>query len=79
MLDAWSYRNSPNARAYHLLNGLDLGSELRASNGAGELRFIDGACPGIDYLGVHAADELSLSLLQHRLNQLETGIHIRLA
>ena len=77
VLDAWTYRDSSNALAYHLLNNLDLGLDLSTSNGAGELRFIEGACPGVDYLGVHAADALTRSLLQQRLNQLKTGIHIK--
>jgi hypothetical protein len=46
VFDAWAYKDSPNARAYHLLDGLDLGPGPSASNGVGELRFIDGACPG---------------------------------
>jgi hypothetical protein len=76
VMDAWARWDSPNAVAYHRLDSLDLGPELAAAGAAGELRFIDGPCPGNDYLGVHAADALTLSLLQQRLNQLETGIHV---
>jgi len=76
VMDAWARSDSPNALAYPRLYGLDLGPELAATGAAGELQFIDGPCPGNDYLGVHAADALTLSLLQQRLNQLRTGIHI---
>jgi len=79
VMDAWARSESPNAVAYHRLYGLDLGPDLAAANAAGELLFIDGPCPGNDYLGVHAADALTLSLLQQRLNQLDTGIHITVA
>ena len=53
-----------------------MAARVKASNGATELRFINGANPGVDYLVVHAADALTLSLLQERLNQLKTGMHI---
>ena len=75
--DAWFLNDSPNARAWHQLHGLDLGPELSGPGAAGEIRFIEGWSPGSDYLGVHAADVLTLSLLQERLNQLKTGLHIR--
>ena len=42
------------------------------------LDFIDGACPGNDYLGVEALDPVSVSLLQQRLNELGTGIKMEL-
>ena len=76
VMDAWARWESPNALAYHRLYGLDPGPELDAPGAAGELHFIDGPCPGNDYLGVHAVDALTLSLLQQRLNQLGTGIHV---
>jgi hypothetical protein len=79
VIDTWARSESPNALAYHLLGGLDLGPDLSGLNAVGEIRFIDGSCPGNDYLGVHAADAISLSLLQLRLNQLDTGILIRMA
>ena len=78
VVDSWARSESPNSRAYRLLEGLDLGTELSGADAVGEIRFIDGACPGVDYLGVHAPDDLSLSLLQHRLNQLGTGIRIQI-
>ena len=40
--------------------------------------FINWDAPGHDYMGVHADDDLSVSLLQHRLNVLKTGIAVKL-
>ena len=75
--DYWAYNHSPNATAYHLLDGLDLGPELRGGPGeVGSLSFVDGAAPGVDYLGVHVDDYLSISLLQHRLNVIGERIAI---
>jgi hypothetical protein len=75
-IDEWAYRESPNAKAYRLLENLDLGPDFESEHAVGQLQFYD--CPGIcsDYLGVHAEDEVSLSLLQKRLNELNTGIRI---
>ena len=78
LMDAWAVSDSPNAMAYHALDCLDLGPGLDGAGAVGELRFINGACPGNDYIGVHAADALTLSLLQQRLNLLNTGIHINI-
>ena len=76
--DWWLLKYSSNARAYHLLESLDLGPRLCGAKAIGGLDFICGAAPGIDYLGVKAAGEISLSLLQHRLNELGTGIAVKL-
>jgi len=75
-IDEWAYRDSPNAKAYRLLENLDLGPDFDSEHAVGQLQFYD--CPSIcnDYLGVHAEDEVSLSLLQKRLNELNTGIRI---
>ena len=75
-IDSWCRLDSPNAEAFHLLNGLDIGTELRHGNKVGGLEFYDGPMPGSDYLGVHAECGVSLSLLQHRLNELKTGIKV---
>ena len=37
-----------------------------------------GVCPGNDYMGVEARDDVTLSLLQHRLNELGAGIKVEL-
>ena len=80
VFDAWCRKDSPNARAYELLSRFDLGC-LRAHGDkkVGEILFINGPCPGNDYLGVEAPTELDLSLLQYRLNELRSGVHIELA
>jgi hypothetical protein len=78
-VERWAATESPNARAYRLLDDLDIGPVLRDSAGSlGHIEFVDGACPGNDYIGVHVHDDVSLSLLQVRLNDLRTGIGIGL-
>ena len=79
VVDVWSRTDSPNAQAYRLLEDLDLGPDLTGKDAVGEINFIDGSCPGNDYLGVEAADQVSISLLQKRLNDLDTGIRISMA
>ena len=78
VVEHWAATDSPHALAYYMLDGLDLGPDLDGPDAVGELQFICGPCPGNDYLGVHATDALTLSLLQERLNQLKTGIHIKI-
>lgn len=78
VLDRWIRDDSSTARAYRYLESLDLGSDFIGSNPVGGLDFIDGACPGNDYLGVEALDSVSVSLLQQRLNDLGTGIKVEL-
>ena len=79
VLGSWGRVDSPNARAYHLLESLDLGPDLTGPKAVGGLNFIDGSCPGVDYLGVTVEDDISISLLQQRLNDLKTGIKVSLA
>ena len=80
--DWWSEyldRRGPSAEAHNLLEGLDIGWELKADGKvAGGLQFIDGPCPGNNYLGVHADNAVSVSLLQHELNAINSGIAVRL-
>ena len=78
-MDFWCRTDSPNARAYRLLEKLDLGPNLTGKDAVGEINFIDGPCPGNDYLGVEAPTQLDISLLQKRLNDLNTGIRITIA
>jgi len=75
-MDYWCGSDSPNAKAFHLLESLDIGTGLRHENQVGGLVFYDGPMPGSDYLGVHAECAVTLSLLQHRLNELNTGIRV---
>lgn len=81
--EAWSEgrprTSTPNGAAYQFLSALDIGPELRDEGGhVGELRFVDGAGPGNDYLGVHCSDLLTVSLLQVRLNELGALVHVRI-
>ena len=76
VIDAWERKDSPHARAYRLLESLDLGPEFSGKDAVGEIRFIDGACPGNDYLGTLAPSQLDIALLQKRLNDLDMGIRI---
>ena len=67
----------PSARAHDLMTELDIGPDLTGENTVGEIRLLSGF-PGSDYRGVAAADFVSLSLLQERLNQLNTGIRVEM-
>ena len=75
-MDAWCRADSPNAKVFYLLDSLDIGSELRHGDQFGGLIFYDGPMPGGGYLAVHAECGATLSLLQHRLNELNTGIGV---
>ena len=74
----WFARDSPTARAYNYLETIDLGPKLSAAREVGGLNFYIGGAPGMGYQAVDAIDEVSLSLLQHRLNELATGIEVRM-
>jgi hypothetical protein len=75
----WGRRDSSNARAYHLLDSIDFHPILSNGEGVDELEFIFCGSPGSDYLGVEVADEESISVLQKRLDDLNTGIRISMA
>ncbi len=76
--DFWVPSDSPNAKAFHLLHDLDLGSDLCGEDAVGQLIFYDNPMFGGDYLGVETPCEVTISLLQKRLNELNTGIRISL-
>jgi len=77
--DAWGRRDSPNARAYHLLDSLDLFDYSKGKGHLiGGLNFIDGCHPGSDYLGVRADDAISANLLQARLLELDENISVEI-
>ena len=71
----WIHRESPNGRAFDLLSGYDLGLDQTTASGQGQIEFIEGDHPGSDYRGVEA-DAVGLSLLQHKLNELDSGISV---
>jgi hypothetical protein len=77
--DAWDYWWSPHARAYQLLQSLDLGP-LRKRAGlrvwGGQLIFDEFLRPGDNSRVVNAEDAVTLSLLQARL--IELGLPYRL-
>jgi hypothetical protein len=79
VIDSWALHDSPTSQAYFALVDLDLGDDFESPDAVGELLFIDGACPGNDFRGVQAVGDVSLSLLQNRLNALDTGYQIRVA
>ena len=76
IVDTWARVDSPNAKAFRLLEDFDLGPNLTGADAVGEINFIDGPCPGNDYLGVEAPSQLDISLLQKRLNDLDADIRI---
>ena len=76
---AWTRNDSPSAKAFRLLRSLNLGPDFNCEEAVGHLDFIDGPCPGNDYLGVQTEDAISVSLLQKRLNDLNTGIRVSVA
>ena len=75
----WERFESPAAHAYRLLEGLDLGPDLTGDDAVGQIIFIDGPKPGSNYLGAQTDYPVTISLLQKRLNELDTGIRIVLA
>ena len=74
--DAWLMHHGPSAQAHRLLQSLDLGPALRGPNSAGALDFFEESNMTGCWRGVRPRDEVTLSLLQQRLNDLGTGIRI---
>ena len=69
--------SGPLARAYHLLDKLDLGPDLGRTAGGPHLQFMEGGGNMFDYsLHAHASDMLALSLLQARLIDLNLPVKI---
>lgn len=77
--DTWMYREAPEKLAYELLADLDLGPKFQGKNAVGELNLEHGHTMVSSYWTVEAADEITLSLLQERLNALDTGVKIVMA
>jgi hypothetical protein len=76
--DAWDNFTGPQAKAFHLLKGLDLGgapdSKLKQ---AGQIIFQGfGGAPGNSYTWVELKDDLTVSLLQARLIELNLPIDV---
>ena len=69
---------SPQGRAYKTLAGLDLGPEYDPEKTVGLINFIDSPSLSYHACSVEVEDCLSLSLLQAKLNELNTGIEIEI-
>jgi hypothetical protein len=70
--------NGPQAKAHHLLKGLDLGSSSSTLKQAGQVIFeAFGGAPGFSYTWVDLKDDLTVSLLQARLIELNLPINVR--
>ena len=73
-------RRGPGADALNLLKDLNIGPDLNMNEGeVGGLTFYSDPTPIYNYCGVEADNAISLSLLQHRLNELGQEIEIVLA
>ena len=76
--ECWPVDDIPCVKAYNLLKHLDLGPQLAGAQAVGELQF-SGGSPGGNVSGVSAADAVTLSLLQQRLNELDQKIRIEIS
>lgn len=65
-------------QAVRFFRDLDLGPDFATGIGRGKVSFADFRCAGPDRWCSEAADMLSLSLLQARLNELNTGVQVEI-
>jgi hypothetical protein len=79
--DRWDNFAGPQARAYHLLKKLDLtGAPDSKLKQAGQIFFQScGGRPGNTYISVELKDDLTVSLLQARLIELNLPIKVMVA
>ena len=70
----WEYEFSPSAKAYDLLKSLRLERRIKGLERAGRISFHEFPNPMSSAKWVEARDELSLSLLQARLRELDVPI-----
>jgi len=81
-IDLWydvASRFGPCAMAHRYLSSLKIEAALSKNDQRfGGLNFYDGPTIGSDYLGVHAEDDVSVSLLQHRLSVLGHNVAIEM-
>lgn len=76
----WYYDNElGTGLAVEFFQGLDLGPDFAAGIGRGQVAFVDYKCAGPDRWCSEAADMLSISLLQARLNELNTGVKVEIS
>jgi hypothetical protein len=75
--DSWDNFTGPQAKAHHLLKGLDLCGAGSALRQAGQIIFEEfGGSPGNSYTWVELRDDLTVSLLQARLIELNLPINV---
>jgi hypothetical protein len=75
--DRWDNFAGPQAKAFHLLKGLDFGRSGSALGQAGQVIFQEfGGSPGNSYTWVELHDDLTVSLLQARLIELNLPINV---
>jgi hypothetical protein len=75
--DSWDNFTGPQAKAHHLLKGLDLGGAGSALRQAGQIIFEQfGGSSGNSYTWVELRDDLTVSLLQARLIELNLPINV---
>src|SRR5271166_4110444 len=73
----WENFTGPQAKAFHLLKELDLGPPESALRQAGQINFEEfGGAPGFSYTWVELQDDLTVSLLQARLIELNLPISL---
>jgi hypothetical protein len=78
--DMWDNFTGPTAKAYHLLKTLDLGDADSKLRQDGEIIFEGcGGGPGNTYTWVELKDDLTVSLLQARLIELNLPINVKIA
>ena len=75
--ETWFAQDSPATHAFDLLRDVDLGPDL-ADGGVGLVKVWNGPSAASSYQGVEAVDEISLSLLQQRLDDLGLNFAINL-
>jgi hypothetical protein len=75
--DRWDNFAGPQAKAHHLLKDLDLGQAGAALTQAGQIIFEEfGGSPGNSYTWVELQNDLTVSLLQARLIELNLPINV---
>ena len=74
--DWWFMEEGPQARAFHLLQSLDLGKDLSGPDAVGGLDCVREANMVSSWVSARVDDDVTLSLLQRRLNDLGTGIRV---
>jgi hypothetical protein len=78
--DSWDNFTGPQAKAFHLLKKLDLGAADSKLRQVGEVIFeAFGGAPGNSYTWVELKDDLTVSLLQARLIELNLPINVKIA